>query len=130
MTPVEIVAQAIHNQGEDLSDCPYRLTCNNPDVPTEQCGGGCHDEPQCMTCAPTGGWPREVLAERYADLLPGDDDEPWGPSADAFLDALAALTALHEEGWRIVRTDPYARGEIAVGARDDEVVEIIEEWAP
>lgn len=40
------------------------------------------------------------------------------------------LTAVHGQGWRIVKTDPYARGEIAVAARDDEVVEVTEEWKP
>jgi hypothetical protein len=36
----------------DLADCPYYTG-------TGSCGSGCVDEPECITCRPTGGWPSE-----------------------------------------------------------------------
>lgn len=123
MTPLEIVAEALHEQGDDMSDCPYRLTANNPEVPTESCNRGCYDEPQCETCVPASGkWPREELRERYEAFLPGGD-EPFGPSDSQVVDAAAVLEALYASGWRLVRLAP-------AGGDTEQLYAVDEEWTP
>ena len=124
MSPIEIVAEALHDQESDLSDCPYyRRGRGGPDDGV--CDRGCHDEPQCVTCVPgEGGWPREELAERYASLLTGDE-EPFGPSDHQVLDAAAAVEALHADGWRLVKT-----GEDGIRYGSKPHVAIFEEWTP
>lgn len=43
----------------DLSTCPYFTRHLPGGDPEGTCGFGCYDEPQCMTCRPRDGWPRE-----------------------------------------------------------------------
>lgn len=47
--------------------CPYYLA-QWPDEPPREgryglstCGGGCHQEPSCITDSPTGGWEKQLL---------------------------------------------------------------------
>jgi hypothetical protein len=39
--------------------CPYyaRYWCHEGHDPEAICTFGCRDEPECVTCEPTGGWP-------------------------------------------------------------------------
>lgn len=48
----------------DLGQCPYlaRYESLPGHDPAATCGYGCSDEPQCVTCEPTGGWPSRLLA--------------------------------------------------------------------
>jgi hypothetical protein len=65
----------------DLSDCPY---FNGMGI----CSYGCHDEPQCQTCRPRGGWPTEqhpIVVKLQADLA----------AANADAEALACGLAAH-----------------------------------
>lgn len=122
-SPIEIVAEALHEQQSDLSDCPWYQRClgNNDDG---VCDRGCYDEPQCETCTPGDeGWPREVLAKRYALLLTGGE-EPFEVSDRQRLDAAAALEALRADGWQIVKTDDEHV------PTDDGAVYIAERWTP
>lgn len=53
-------AEPDDDEGEaDLGGCPYyalyrRLPGHDPNA---ICGSGCVDEPACVTCEPTEGWP-------------------------------------------------------------------------
>jgi hypothetical protein len=44
---------------DDLGVCPYfwRYECLPGYDPDAVCAFGCRDEPECVTCAPSGGWP-------------------------------------------------------------------------
>lgn len=46
---------------EDLSDCPYyaRYCSAAGHDPQAECSYGCTDEPSCVTCRPSDGWPSE-----------------------------------------------------------------------
>lgn len=45
----------------DLGTCPYfaRYWGHKGHDPEAVCAFGCRDEPECVTCRPTGGWPSE-----------------------------------------------------------------------
>lgn len=126
MNPINIAAEALADQQNDLSDCPWYQRClgNNEDG---TCNRGCYDEPQCETCIPSDdGWPREQLAKRYAHLLPGGD-EPFGPSDSHVIDGAAVLEALHDEGWRIVRAETV---EASTDDGPEWLARVTEEWTP
>lgn len=92
---IELVAQALYEDGYDRSECAY---FKGEGV----CSFGCQDEPACQTGMPPGGWPRQVCRERYADVLTEPDDG-WEPSVADRLAAIAVLEALHANGYRVAR---------------------------
>lgn len=61
-------------QTDDLSDCPYfaRFTNQPGHDPEATCSYGCVDEPACVTCEPSEGWPIQRLRaenERLQDAV-------------------------------------------------------------
>lgn len=53
----------------DLSTCAYFRRGLPGADPHGTCSFGCRDEPECQTCRPSEGWPREVLRAAVAALL-------------------------------------------------------------
>jgi hypothetical protein len=52
-------AVEIELEDDDLGMCPYywRFECLPGYDPEGTCFMGCSDEPSCVTCEPSGGWP-------------------------------------------------------------------------
>jgi hypothetical protein len=51
----------------DLSRCPYYQTEGLPDAERGTCQYGCRDEPECVTCEPSGGWPLARVRSRLTE---------------------------------------------------------------
>lgn len=120
---LDVVAEALWDRQNDLSFCEYYTGDGT-------CSFGCHDEPRCQTCEPSGGWESVRLRARYGDLIPAEDE--WGaPGEFDVLAALSVLEALHSAGWRIVRLEECEDGPCDVGDEPDEYPQhIVEEWTP
>lgn len=57
----ELLRELVDPDVADLGDCPYlaRWRGTPGSDPEATCAYGCADEPECMTCEPEDGWPRE-----------------------------------------------------------------------
>lgn len=65
---IEAAELVLDDDGVDLSTCPYWAKWNGDIRPDEDqsCGFGCVTEPECVTCMPEGGWPRDRLRAAVA----------------------------------------------------------------
>lgn len=55
----EALERMLDEGGNDLSGCAYYTRDEEDGDPEGTCSYGCHEEPECITCCPLEGWPRE-----------------------------------------------------------------------
>lgn len=62
-----IVDECYMELNSDLGGCAYYQRCiGTPGFSDGICSFGCQEEPECITCEPTGGWPSQREGYDYA----------------------------------------------------------------